>query len=537
MSKFFEYAWLLPLALILPAMVYLALRRERTDRSERLSRFGTRASIFHLAPYTSRRGPLRSTLLVTAAVLLGVAIAGPRWGLSASTSRVEGIDVVIAMDASLSMLVQDEAPSRLLKMRQVAKQLYSASPDDRFALLAFAGRSYILTPLTNDLSALSLYADNLDPSVVGQAGSSIASTIRQGVNLLSAADPDSDKAIVLMSDGEAFDDEEEIILEAAKAGQRGIELITVGFGTDKGGTIPITDQDGRHDLKRDNDGKVVISRYSAETLRSAASAANGVFVPADISDRATRIRQLLNQLKTGPRSIQTGRDLAPQYQWFVLTAFLLLIADMIIGLKGRSRYNIAKAAAILIVPLLYGCGSISRMLDVQSYNNATEKLDSQWTQASTGYKSLIKSGDSTVRFRSLFNDGFIHLVTGLDRDSSLADKQIDSTIGSLDTALVRYRSAILLNPDDVDAKWNYELALQNSSGGGGGGGSDSDPSPANQQGQSQSSSSNDAPSPSGGIDPRRAGVILDNIEREERAVQGKRQERNVPQPPPSGKDW
>ena len=122
-----------------------------------------------------------------------------------------GIDMVLALDASLSMMAQDERPSRLERMKQEVRRLRAMSPGDRMGVLAFAGRSYVLSPLTIDEGALDLFLDNLDPSVVGQAGSSLARTIRQGVDLLTLTNSGADRALVVMSDGEAFEPIEDVV--------------------------------------------------------------------------------------------------------------------------------------------------------------------------------------------------------------------------------------------------------------------------------------------------------------------------------------
>src|SRR5204863_3514079 len=185
-----------------------------------------------------------------ATLLLGVAIAGPRWGVEQNIVKQQGVDVVLALDASLSMLATDEKPSRLQAMKQEIDRLRDLSPGDRFALLAFAGRSYILTPMTIDNSALDLFLQNLDPSIVGQGGSSLSSALRQATTLLSLDSTQSDRAIVLMSDGEGFEDSTEVLSEAKRAADAGISVITVGFGTTAGSTIPVR-ENGTTTLKKD----------------------------------------------------------------------------------------------------------------------------------------------------------------------------------------------------------------------------------------------------------------------------------------------
>src|SRR5438034_8460866 len=143
------------------------------------------------------------------------------------------------------------------------------SAGDRVGVIAFAGRSYVLSPLTIDAGALDLFLDNLDPSVVGQAGSSLAKAIRQGTDLLLLARTGADRALVIMSDGEAFENIEDVVAEARRTGQQGIRLVTVGFGTTQGSTIPIRER-GANTLKRDDNGQVVVTRYHPEFLRAAA---------------------------------------------------------------------------------------------------------------------------------------------------------------------------------------------------------------------------------------------------------------------------
>src|SRR4030095_612573 len=137
------------------------------------------------------------------------------------------------------MMAEDDGPSRMERMKQEVRRLRAASPGDRVGVIAFAGRSYVLSPMTVDGGALDLFLDNLDPSVVGQAGSSLARTIRQGVDLLTLTKSGADRALVVMSDGEAFEPIEDVVAEAQRTGEQGVGLVTVGFGSDAGTTHPL----------------------------------------------------------------------------------------------------------------------------------------------------------------------------------------------------------------------------------------------------------------------------------------------------------
>ncbi len=554
---FVETAWLLPLAVILPLAFALLLARARRSREERLTRFGALDVVRRLLPASALSpGRWRATRLGLAAALAGVALAGPRWGQERSTVKSSGVDMVLAVDASLSMMATDEKPNRLERVKQEIRRLRAISPGDRVGLLAFAGRSYVLTPITVDGGALDLFLDNLDPSVVGQAGTSLASTIAQGVSLLALTKGGADRALVVMSDGEGFEPREELIAAAKQAGDQNVSLVTVGFGTVEGTTIPIR-EGNTITPKRDENGQIVVTKYHPELLQAAAAAANGTFIPAEATDKAARIKAALSKLRTGSRTMQTGESLMPRYQLFLLPAILLLWLDTIVaGRRGRRRRRAASAetavAAALIAMLgMNGCTPARRALDgnaayaakdfaravalfgkeVQGgdrspgalYNYGTALLAADST--SSAAEVLDKAAENTdpeTRFRARFNGGLAHLVRGRAAKG-------DSASSELKAALAQYRRVLLQRPADLDAKWNYELALEKQkSGGGGGGGGQSSASSAPAQQQQQ-------PQPT--LAQRQAEQLLGSAQREERDVQSKKMKQNKPEPPPGGKDW
>ena len=554
----FDYLWLLPLAILLPVATVWLLRRADRRRRERLSRLGETGIVERLLPpnaYQSRRWHV--TRLAAAGALIGVGVAGPRWGTETTVVRARGIDLVFSLDASLSMMAADARPNRLTAMKQEVRRLRAMSRGDRVGLIAFAGRSYVLSPLTIDAGALDLFLDNLDPSVVGQAGSSLAKTIRQGTDLLLMTKTGADRALIVMSDGEAFEPVEDIVAEARRAGEQGIHLVTVGFGSAEGAQIPIREGTGTT-YKRDENGQVVITRYQPELLQAAAQAAQGTFIDAAQSDKATRVRAALASLRRQQRVAAAGETKTPRFQWFVLPAVLLLIVDTLLGeRKGRRRraLGVAREAvpvAGMILLTLIGCarppgnaagarayatkeypraaaifrGMINRgdRTSETLYNYGTSLLAADSLQtAAEALERAAESRDPELRYRALFNLGLAHLKHGL----ALPDQQADEP---LDAALASYKKVLLLRSGDMDAKWNYELALREKEqgGGGGGGGGESNPSP---------SPETQNPRPSGGLGERQAEQLLGSAAREERDVQAKRQRQTRVEPPPGGKDW
>ena len=167
-----------------PSLVAVLLVITFRKRRRRLAALGQQGIVARLIPASATRRPSAPRRPAFAGRgLRGVAFAGPRWGTERAMVRAGGVDLVLALDASLSMLATDERPNRLERMKQEVRRFLRCIAADRVGLIAFAGRSYVLTPLTVDDGALELFLDNLDPSVVGQAGSSLARAIRQGTDL------------------------------------------------------------------------------------------------------------------------------------------------------------------------------------------------------------------------------------------------------------------------------------------------------------------------------------------------------------------
>jgi Ca-activated chloride channel family protein len=563
----------LAVVVLLPMFVFVALSWQQRRRRARLARYAQASSLARLgASSGSRRGhQLRLTLV---ALLAAAALTGPRWGVLQSQETRRGIDMAVALDASLSMMAEDERPSRLERMKQEVRRLRAQSRADRIALIAFAGRSYILSPLTADDGALELYLDNLSPDVVGQAGSSIAAAIRQGTELLGASTGTADRALVIMSDGEAFEPVEDVQAAATEAAERGIVLVTVGFGTTDGSTIP--ERVGRQTRnKLDQEGNVVITKYTAELLAAAAEASGGVFVPAEASDRAGRVRAALASLQTERRAVASREDHVSRFAWFLVPALLLLLFDSWSQQRVRRGSRTARAsrrgsgaglaggAAAVMLLFLGGCGAPpdpaqwyadgdvagalrAYQANVEAgdtsvtmrYNLATALLANDSIGAAAalleGVRASGLDGESEgeLRARTLYNAGLAALQAGrlaIDTTGGRpADKEAANTAFAAARTLLR--EYLGDRYADEDAKWNYELALRPEPPSDGGGGGEDDEQ-EDQQDESEQS-------PQGGqLDPAQAAALLNSAARDERDVQGRRQKMTRVPPKRGARDW
>jgi Ca-activated chloride channel family protein len=544
--------WATPaLALLVALLVLWSYRR----RARRLRRLATNELLPRLVPPASARAPwVRAALQFGAVLCAGVAFAGPRWGTEQTLERGSGVDIVLALDASLSMLATDARPNRLERMKEEARRLLALSGGDRVGLLAFAGRSYILTPLTVDRGALELFLDNLDPSVVGQAGSSLSRAIRQGTDLLVATQTTSDRALIIMSDGEAFEPAEEITAAAAHAAEAGVTLIAVGFGTEKGSTIPVRTAQGTQ-AKRDENGQIVTTRYTPELLKDAVTAAHGVFIDAAATDKAARIRGALAMLRRQARETESETARRARFQLFLIPALLLVLLDSVLSTRrGRRRSAPAAATAtalalaLLVVPValhaetgdtgdkLYRAGrypeaAAAYQREIQEhadsprleYNLGTALMQAgQLEDAVAALERAATTATSDeLHYSALYNLGLCYLRQARDARAGDATNAYASSAEA-------YKRALQLRPGEVAAKWNYELASQEKSKSSGGGGA------SQQQQKQQQQEKQQQP---GSLDKRQAEQLLSSAQREERDVQAKKQRENQPEHPPAGKDW
>jgi Ca-activated chloride channel family protein len=556
-----ERPWLLVLALGVAALGVASALLWQRRRSARLSVLGSEAAIERLAPSAHSRSSLyRAMRLGAASVLAAIAFAGPRFGTAREVIRTRGGDVVLAMDASLSMLADDERPTRLERMKQEVRRFRAASPGDRVALIAFAGRAYVLSPLTADDGALELFLDNLDPSIVGQPGTAIAPAINGALDLLSAAQGGAGRAVVLLTDGEGFDDKLDALKAAARAKGLGVRVVTVGFGTEGGTSIPIRTSSG-FEAKRDYEGNIVITHYDPALLGEIARAADGEFIAADATDKGTRIARALATLEARQRAAEAGLAMPARYQWLLAIALLLLMYDAWRGDGGRwparavawvRAWRVARAArsAALLLLVVPAAARAQSSAD----RGLAEFRAGRVAEAVRWYREAVSRGDRSPR--TLYNFGTVLLAAdSLDgavdaleragfgaapalRDRALFNlglaqyrraKAADATDRPplVQAALAAYRELLLAHPEDADARWNYELALRMRKA----------PPPSSSGGTRNDPQTPPQPRDQSQMSKQQAEQLLDAAQRDERDTQSRR--RKVPQRerPPGGKDW
>ncbi len=333
----FDRPDLLWLALLLPALASLGVWGYVRRRRRALVALGEPDVVKRLgAAGLDRFTAGRLALVALAAAALGLAAAGPRWGLVAVQEERQALDLVLALDVSKSMLAQDLEPTRLERERTLARRLLRELPGDRIGLVAFAGRAYTLSPMTIDHGALALYLDALAPEIVSQGGSSLAAALRQATDLARGREGAVPGIVVLVTDGEALEERSAVESAAERARQLGVVVHTVGVGTSAGAPVPerdpITEEPSGY--KRGPDGEIVISRLDEGLLRHVADRTGGRYVRLGRPGAADGLLAALQGLDRESLRGEERIERRARYRWFVALAVLLLGVDVVLARRA-----------------------------------------------------------------------------------------------------------------------------------------------------------------------------------------------------------
>lgn len=270
-------------------------------------------------------------IFISAAFVLGViAVMNPRKPGGSNNTNRKGIDVAIALDVSKSMLASDLAPNRLERAKQFIGKLMNEMPDDRIALVLFAGKAYLQMPLTTDHGAAQLFVSSATTDAVPQQGTVISDALSMSAKVFNANEKKF-KTVILISDGE--DHDEEAIKMAKDLSEQGVMINTIGVGSPEGSVIVDPDSGGN---KRDAAGNTVISKLNEEELMQIAASTNGVYIRLEGSDEAVLLlKQQLSQIDRKAFVDVSQVNFKTYYLWFVAAMLLLLLIENFIPEKRK----------------------------------------------------------------------------------------------------------------------------------------------------------------------------------------------------------
>lgn len=299
-----------------------------THRKRRqLAAFGDPELVKELMPNASRIRPnLKFSLLMVALALLIFAAARPQYGQREQTVKRQGIEAVIALDISNSMMAEDVAPCRLDRAKQILSKMIDDMVDDKIGLVVFAGEAYTQLPITCDYVSAKMFLNSITPDLIKTQGTAIGAALNTAIQSFGGEETDASRVIILITDGENHEDD--AVAVATRAKEQGIKVLVVGIGKPEGAPIPIP---GTNNFRKDRQGNVVVSRLNEDMCREIAKAGNGIYVRCDNTNTAMRaLQKEIDTLGTTEIETKVYTDYNEQYQSFVLVAMLLLVIDFFI---------------------------------------------------------------------------------------------------------------------------------------------------------------------------------------------------------------
>ena len=329
----FEHPIFLYLLVLIPALAFIHLFLTNR-RKKALEEFGNMELLEDLMPNVSFKRPgIKFYFLLLALIVLIFAIAGPQFGSKLQTVKRKGIELMIALDVSNSMMAEDIQPNRLDRAKRAISRLVDKLHNDRVGFIVFAGDSYVQLPITTDYASAKMFLNTITTDAVSKQGTAIGSAIYKGIQSFTS-DENVNRAIIVITDGENHEDDP--VAAAAAAAEKGIKVYTVGMGLPKGAPIPSSN--GRsNDFMKDKDGNVVITKLDEATLQQVAITGNGAYIPANnIRNGINNLMDELGGLEKTEFEAKVYADYEDQFQWFVGFVLLLVIGEFLI-LERKNR--------------------------------------------------------------------------------------------------------------------------------------------------------------------------------------------------------
>jgi Ca-activated chloride channel family protein len=442
---------------------------------KQLRRFGDMELVRQLMPDVSRYRPLvKFCLLLTALALLIVLLARPQMGTRISHEKRTGIETIIALDISNSMLAEDVAPSRLDRAKMMVENLVDNFTNDKIGLIVFAGEAFVQLPITSDFVSAKMFLSSIEPSMIETQGTDIAAAVTMATHSFTQEEGVG-KAIIVITDGE---DHEGGAMEAAQeAKDNGMRVYMLGVGSTKGAPIPIA---GSNDYMKDNTGETVMSALNEDMCKQIAQAGGGAYIHVENNSNAQeQLNHELDKLAKKEISSTVYSDYDEQFQAVGIIVLLLLIAEIcILEIKNQrlSKLHLfrrKKIATMLLLLMVVGAHAQSDRDYVRQGNKQFRA--GKYAEAEVDYRKAVEKNGKNAQ--AVYNLGNALLA---QRKDSAAIEQFQAA-AKLETnsrrrsyayhnigvicqgrqmfgeAIEAYKEALRNNPNDDETRYNLEL--------------------------------------------------------------------------------
>lgn len=479
-----EWLWAL---LLIPLLVALFMRAEHRG-FQRLQQFVSARLLPQLAGTVNRpRRIIRFALQLLGLGLATVSLAQPRWGYTFEDVTRKGLDLLIAVDTSRSMLSNDVQPNRLERVKLAIQDLINELQGDRVGLIAFAGRAFLQAPLTIDYDAVIEAVNDLDTKTIPEGGTNISSAITLATQSFGKSAM-GNRALIIFTDGEELSGDAEKTAKAAAA-DAGVRIFTIGVGTPQGSLIPITDDNGETSFVKDSLGQVVKSKLDDKRLQEIAEATKGFYLHLENGPRT--MQQVQNEglakMQAAEMDVRLSRRPIERYEWPLGASLLALALSMLISERGRVRQRVyvaapaktAAAAAALLVLLYSSAHATAPGLDAyqqgkfeDAYRYFQETLKSH-PESRAEDKLQFDSGTAAYKLKDYnkalesFSQALLTPDPGLQSKGHYnlgntlyqrgeSQKNDEKKLSDWTNALDHYEQALKLDPQNKEAKDNYE---------------------------------------------------------------------------------
>lgn len=464
---YLNYLWLLPFLVML--FLWFLHWKQGT-----LKRYGEFRVIMRLIPDMSKtKHWIKFSLLLLGLATLIVGIANPQIGSELDKDERKGVDIIIALDVSNSMLAEDIRPNRIERARQAVNRFIDRLSDDRIGIIVFAGRAYPLLPLTGDYAAAKMFLSNASPDIVPVQGTSIADAI--DLALRSFPQGPQGKTLIIITDGE--DHEGNVIKKVEEAVNKGIVVHTIGIGSPQGVPIPLYRNGVRIGFRTNGDGQTVMTRLNEPMLQQIATAGRGIYVRASNAQFGlARIFDEINKMEKAEFNDRMFAEFEGKFYYFLYIALILLLIELIV-FERSSRWWRKLSRFIPALLLLSGTHVYGQNENkvIRQGNKAFEK--DNFIEAELNYRKALENDPNS--WRGNFNLGnavyrqqnFDEATRAFQRaianqtnhkelskafynygNSLLMNQQIPESIEA-------YKNALRLNPEDEDARHNLAYAM------------------------------------------------------------------------------
>ena len=326
-----EYLWGL---LLIPLLTFIFIW-SRIARKKALRRFGNLEILKQLMPFSSKGRPVfKFIILMLALAFFITGIARPQFGSKLKKVKREGVELIIALDVSNSMMAEDIQPNRLERAKRAISRLIDRLKDDKIGLIVFAGEAYTQLPITSDYNSAKLFLNSINTQIVPRQGTAIGAAISLATKSFTP-NGQANKAIIVITDGENHEDD--AITAAKDAVDKGIVVHTIGMGLPEGSPIPVL-RNGQKDYLKDRDGKVVVTKLDEKMLEQVASAGNGIYVRANNAQIGLNtLFDEINKMQKEEMESRVYSEYEDQFQYFFAVGLFLILFEFII-LERRNKY-------------------------------------------------------------------------------------------------------------------------------------------------------------------------------------------------------